>query len=406
MMQLGTIPIIVEEKYLEPGGAAFLLTSPPRKDTTFHLEGGEIESRSGQPYAVARFPHALNDVTAFSVGHNLAQQGLDLMSILGMADLAIKDAEDEHLIWWTEEAGPALRVVSTLVLRFSVGPVTLGVTNAEGKAVPASTPYPRHHVAFRFFRLAQTTDDLFDAYRNMYLAFEALLSSRYPKPAKEKEWDWLCRALSGASPDLKLDGLRFKPEGDLVGAILEVIYKDARLPLFHAKEGLTYFPPHNSPGDREAVSRALALITQIVIRMAATWFDAPRAGGGVFFGWVYETLRKSLANPCAYASSYDGPLAFPEKDLSHSRFQTAAPLHSRLAPEYQRGKAPAVLSVASGTELAQVKPLRCIDLVSAGAPKIAHQLEAPLDLDGISRFEALMHIRGENENQPRSLYRR
>jgi hypothetical protein len=42
---------------------------------------------------------------------------------------------------------------------------------------------PEHHIGFRFFRLAQVTDDLYDAYRNMYLAFEVLLSSRVPAPA-------------------------------------------------------------------------------------------------------------------------------------------------------------------------------------------------------------------------------
>jgi hypothetical protein len=398
--------LIGEKRSLEPGGAAFLLTSPPTKDEVFPLEGGEIEVRNGQPYVVARLAPALDATTGFSVGHNLAQQGLDLMSILGIQDAVIRDAEDEHLIWWTETAGIVLRTVSTTLLRFAVGPVTLRVRDKEGREVPPTPSHPRHHIAFRFFRLAQTTDDLFDAYRNMYLAFEALLSSHYPKPDNEWEIDWLRRALKSASAVVRLDGLGVTPAGDLVESILETVYKDARLPLFHAKEGRPYFAPHDSPSDRQAVSRALGLLTQIVIRMAEAWFDARRAGGGVFFGWVYENAQRLLADSSAYASSYDGPFDATEQDLSHPRFQTATKLHSRVAPEFQRGREPAILSVANGPELSQVNPLRRVELVSAGTPLITNILEAPLELEGISRFEDLMYIRGINLNQPRSMFRK
>lgn len=252
MLRLGTIPLIGEKRSLEPGGAAFLLTSPPTKDEVFPLEGGEIEVRNGQPYVVARLAPALDATTGFSVGHNLAQQGLDLMSILGIQDAVIRDAEDEHLIWWTETAGIVLRTVSTTLLRFAVGPVTLRVRDKEGREVPPTPSHPRHHIAFRFFRLAQTTDDLFDAYRNMYLAFEALLSSHYPKPDNEWEIDWLRRALKSASAVVRLDGLGVTPAGDLVESILETVYKDARLRSFMRKRAVhtslpTILPPTGRP---------------------------------------------------------------------------------------------------------------------------------------------------------------
>lgn len=140
--------------------------------------------------------------------------------------------------------------------------------------------------------------------------------------------------------------------------------------------------------------------------MAEAWFDARRAGGGVFFGWVYENAQRLLADSSAYASSYDGPFDATEQDLSHPRFQTATKLHSRVAPEFQRGREPAILSVANGPELSQVNPLRRVELVSAGTPLITNILEAPLELEGISRFEDLMYIRGINLNQPRSMFRK
>lgn len=45
----------------------------------------------------------------------------------------------------------------------------------------------QHHIGFRYYRLAQSTEDLYDGFRNMYLAFEVLLSSKYPKVRGEQE---------------------------------------------------------------------------------------------------------------------------------------------------------------------------------------------------------------------------
>jgi len=394
-----------ENQGTQPGGAAFLLASRPTKDAVFPVDGGEIEIREGGAYLVARFGLAPDSTSAFSQGHRLAQQGLDMLSILGRHDAVIHDADDEHLIWWTGAAGLVLRAVSTTLLKFAVGAVTLTVRDKQGNVVPSVPSHPRHHVAFRFFRLAQTTDDLFDAYRNMYLAFEALLSTQYPKLAPEREIAWLRRALQSASAPLRLDALGVPPSPDLVEAILEKVYRDARLPLFHAKEGRPYFAPQDTPANRKAVAEALALLTDIVLRMAEGWFDARRPGGGVFFGWVYENVRRMVADCSAYASSYDAAFDATEEDLSHPRFATAARLQCRLAPELQRGREPAVLSVATGAELAKASPLRRVELASASIPFVAHIFEAPIDLEGLQQFEDLMHIRGMNTNQPRSSFR-
>lgn len=388
----------------QPGGAAFLLASRPTKDVLFPLDGGEIEIRQGGAYVVARFGPAPDATSAFSVGYRLTQQGLDMMSILGLHDAVTHGAEDDHLIWWTDASGLVLRAVSTVLLRFTVGPVTLIVRDKEGNMVLPVLSHPRHHVAFRFFRLAQTTDDLFDAYRNMYLAFEALLSTQCPKPDSEWEINWLRRALRSAAPLLRLDALGLPPSPDLVEAILEKVYRDTRLPLFHAKEGRPYFTPQDTLANRQAVEDALALLTQVVLRMAEAWFDARRPSSGVFFGWVYENVRQMVTDCSAYASSYDAAFDATEEDLSHPRFAAAARLQCRLAPELQRGREPAVLSVATEAELAKVSPLRRVELASATTPFVAHIFEGPIELEGFYRFEDLMRICGMNTNRPRSLF--
>jgi len=404
MPQLGAIPLF-EEGTHEPGGAAFRLVSPPKKDLVLPVEGGEVEVRSGQQDVVVRLTQVKDAAAALSVGHKLAQEGLDLMSIRGMLDTVIHDAEDDHAVWWTEPDGVVLRIVSAVTFKFEVPPITATVRDKDGNEIPQTAPKPRHHIAFRFYRLAQATDDLFDAYRNMYLAFESLLSSQCPQRDGEREIDWLRRALKAASPIAQLDSLKRLPGSDPIESFLDLVYKDTRLPLFHAKEGRSFFAPQDSPSSREAVSRSLNVLTHVVLGMAEGWYGARRTGGGVFFGWVYDNARRILEGATAYASNYDGPHDPTMSDLSHPRFQSAVKLVSRLVPELQRGRAPAFLSTASGTELSKVTPLRRIEIVSKGEPIFAHVLDSPLEPDGISRFEKLSHVKATNLNQPRSLFR-
>jgi hypothetical protein len=375
-------------------------------DAFVAVEGAEIEVRKSQRNIVARFTNAGNASAAFTQGHKFAQQGLDLLSVLGKQDAVIHDAEDEHVLWWSEEGGLVLRVVSTTVLKLAVGRVTLIVRDKDGHVVPQTPVRPRHHIAFRYYRLAQTTDDLFDAYRNMYLAFEAFLSSQYPMAKGEQEITWLRRALGAAAVAIRLDDLGVGSQGNLVESVLDAVYRDARLPLFHAKEGRDHFPPQDSIDDRMMVSRSLGVLTRIVLRMAEVWSDARRVGGGVFLGWVYRNMRDQLADCSVLANNHAGPFDPGERDLSHARFQSAVKLAVRVAPELERGREPALFATARGSELASVQPIRRLEVVTGEYPLIAQLLDAELECDGVDRFEMLMHIRGMNVNQPRSLFRR
>ena len=77
----------------------------------------------------------------FAVDHDLAQQGLDPMSILGIQDSVIRDAENEHLIWWTETTGVVPAHLNSL-FRFGVGPVTVIVQ--ERRATKFLARFPIH----------------------------------------------------------------------------------------------------------------------------------------------------------------------------------------------------------------------------------------------------------------------
>jgi len=404
--KIGSIPLISSTNVGSAGGA-FILSTPSKSSAVLDFDDAEIEICAKEPYAVVRFNGAEDATSTFLKAHQLVQKGLDLLSILGTQDSVILDAEDEHILCWSEPAGTVIRNVSTTLLNFSVGSAKLIVKDKDGNVIPPEKLHPQHHAAFRYYRLAQTTDDLFDSYRNMYLAFEVLLSSQYPRKLKpfEPEIKWLQRALSAASNEIQLSGLGTATGMDLVETILNEIYKDARLPLFHAKDGQDFYIPQDSDA-RIVISKALNILTQLVLRMAEKWYSARRVGGGVFFGWVYDNVRTQLASSTIFISNYNGPFDPTEKDLSHPRFNSGLQTPCTLAPQFERGREPALFGTFLETDFSSVDPIRCIEVTIENHPYIAQILDVPLRLDGIDRFELLKHIRGNNLNRPRTLFRK
>ena len=156
MPRLGTIPLVAANTS-QAAGVSFSLPLPASSDALISVEGADIEVREGQRTVVARFQGVGDAAAAFAQGHRLVQQGLDLLSVLGKLDAVIHDAEDDHVLWWTERSDLVLRAVSTSVLKLGVGPATVIVRDKDGNVIPPIRVQPRHHTAFRYYRL--DTDD-------------------------------------------------------------------------------------------------------------------------------------------------------------------------------------------------------------------------------------------------------
>jgi hypothetical protein len=120
---------------------------------------------------------------------------------------------------------------------------SLTATDINGVPLPPSpVPQPVWDESFRYYRLSQSTDDLFDAYRNLYLGLESLLSLIRPKMKREKEGDWLRAALSAANAFAPLS--KYVPPGtsDAISYLVKDLYLDHRNSVFHSKRGGATLP--------------------------------------------------------------------------------------------------------------------------------------------------------------------
>lgn len=405
---LGSIPLTCGE--LPCGGAAFELAQPARRSDTTEVGQWTIEVEGGKSIVVARSNESDSYDSAFKYGLEHAQKGLDLLSLKGPNSLLIKKYEDQHITWWTEPSGTTtLRITSIAQLNVEVGPAKVVVKDSAGNVVPDQpVAEPEWHESFRYYRLSQSTDDLFDAFRNAYLALESILSTIRPQRLRpsgrpdEGEGEWFRRALTEANSLVTL--APHVPNGtpDPVEYLYDRLYIDTRSAMSHAKSGRRILLPQNDT-ERNEITRNLETLIQLYLRLAEAKLGARKLGGGIFAAGFRLMFARFFDDIELYAS--DDPSPFNEADESpNPHGGTLVPLRPASATELD---IPYLATRLWTSPTADLRVLPCIRRVIAtenGVPYMGDVLEADLTLGHIDQFEVQLGGRGINAGQPRNRY--
>ena len=225
--------------------------------------------------------------------------------------------------------------IGDLGFRFSA---TGEVRDAAGNLVTQSAPPPvPWHESFRYFRISQTTGDLFDAYRNLYLAVESLLSTVAPMrlnaaggPA-EGEGQWLRRALTQIHPTtVDLTNYAIAGAANPVDAVFNDLYAGTRTQLFHSKAGRPIFLPHTLSG-RENVLASLERLGRLYVDLARSVFSLQRRGSVMSYAgfrgatnWAAELVLSDDQAPAEKTDTVINPsggavMALPTQPPDQSR---------------------------------------------------------------------------------------
>lgn len=399
MAKIGNIRF-VERDSMYDSAAAFLLVHSPKTNAVVPCGGGEVEVSQDSAYVVARFNGAINAKTARNKGLEIAQAGLDMMSIMGTVDLLTQKSTEEYLLSWRTGIKQIVRIHSTTTMSFTVSSPTISVKDPDGNDITKASTIPDHHHAYRYFRLSQTSDDLYDAFRNMYLSFEMLLSSKHPPLPRERERAWLERGIASADQDLDL-GRFLKPKPrNLVDEIISRVYTSARLPLFHAKNGRSVLAPHGSIEERQKLLESLEFLSQVVLAMSSSWYGARRLGGGVFHAWVYENLREMYKTGRVLALQGNKPFQKDERDLSNERYESAVEMDTEVKDDPENPHAPLLFAEVEVPMLWRGE-LTQFAVVGPKHPLLNHALESPLSLEGFDCLEYVDKAAVENLRQPK-----
>lgn len=339
MSTLDGIPLLCRDG-ASTTGAAFLLNGPSKTTGAVDCPGGwDAQVKNGGRYVIVRNPDAVGDYAqSRDAASRAAQQGLDLFSIARTADVGIRNAETEHIVWWPEAAGQVLRTkhVSTISMTFSAKAVVRG-PDGRPKPEPPSPPVTWHE-SLRYFRLSQVTDDLFDSYRNLYLALESILDRMAPQMVKssgkpgEREGQWFKRALGIAHTKVNLTPYAPKGSTNPVDDLFNQLYVDTRTALFHAKGSRPSLLPHAAAKEQETVAAVVERLGSLFIRLAESELNTRSRSGGLFAGG-FDLMTTHLKTKVTLHATDDPEVDDPDSTVINPAGGTVIDLETRHAPE-------------------------------------------------------------------------
>jgi hypothetical protein len=406
MAPFGSMTLLAPESPPVSGGV-FSVNRTSSRDASIAVDGQwTIEIRAGGQSVVARggSSRSYNESLYESLG--MAQTGLDLLSILGLGDRVIAEAENEHVVWWIEPSGVALRIHDNHDFGFRVNG-TGTATDAAGNPMPPQPPRKyTWHESYRYFRLSQATDDLFDAYRNLFLALESILSTIEPvrnKPSGkgwETERDWLTRAIHTAAS--MVDLRRSVPAGiaDPEGYLFKDLYEDKRTALFHAKKNRPVFLPHETSSDRESVTSSLTRLAHLYLDLIDSHLKIQRRGSSLSLSAFGNIARvfSGLAITDVKEEFMKGG------DMISIEGKRVVPLACRWAAELDEPGIVNLLGSIDVSSLADIGDFTQVVLLDNDKnPAGVIRLKEPLSIDGIQRLEVQFSQRLRN-NEPRGFY--
>jgi hypothetical protein len=412
-------------------GGIFLLHKPPRYSESVSLDGWTTTVVSDERAVITRGPsNAGNFTEILTRAMEMANQGLDYMSVTGQADCAIREASDDCLVWWYDRSTGGVtmrsRIVPTLSLdlRFEM---TATVTDPNGVVQPSPPPpTPMLHDAFRFIRMSRTTDDLYESYRNLFLAFECLLSDIRPQqrrsartrwlgllpPAKntpsswESESVWFKAALDSAEALAPLHDLTPDNITNHKKWIFRRMYQEQRCALMHAKQGRNqgYFLPQGQV-DRRDLIESLGKLSWYVGSLIEAHLGVRRSRGSFMSAYMKgEFAKSSIRQHVSVVSDDPKPLIrygqnFISDDAMTIELPSVAPMEDPDSPGVwtSLARCNAVdLQVLSGIRKFGAKP------VSGEEPaQVASELTGPLHIGSdVKTLEVQFGHRITNRSEP------
>lgn len=277
-------------------GAIFGLNSPAKNDRMHSFQGWYADLLRGSSHLCIRGGNAENKPldSIVPVAHRFAEDALDIVAVEERVPLLVHEPHD-GVVW--RRGAHGVKVQLTTSITFKADPLSMraSVRDASGNVIPAPAYVPpQHHVAYRYFRYSQAASNVFDAYRNMFLALECILDHVTDKRSGEGETDWLARALGVAMQLHSADLSPFvsAPGMDPVYSFMNAHYSAVRCAVFHAKNsGGRQLRPGTLEG-QDIVLHQLLAVQKLVEHMFKSIFAVRLPSGGFFHSGFGDLLNQ------------------------------------------------------------------------------------------------------------------
>jgi hypothetical protein len=386
-------------------GCVLMLRASPVISRVVNLpQGAEVEVRSGVPAVVVRGISAADHESVMVQGPELANRALDILAMGGVATLALADVWSCHVAWWPASEATVVRIWSSAELTMKVQ--AAAVVRGQDATVrsPATEITPEWHASMRYLRMSETTDDLFDAFRNVYLALESLLNRLQPRTPREREGPWLRRALTWVHETAGLETYLAASAGDPVQATYDELWTEVRNSVFHAKDPLRSFLPQDL-ARRGQVADAKDRYVRLYLDLAYREFGSRFPAGGVRLSrYAAHVAGNAVTSGCQIAFKADPSREDPPGGPSLER-QDITRLPADPAPDPRGDSFSAVIARTPIRDIPGSAVVGRVFMFTAdGQPAFARSLDGQLDLAGFDVCELLLTFNVTGHQARKTLY--
>lgn len=410
MADFNGVPLWSDSPDHERGGVILYLREPATDDVLGRMESAEVRVTAGSRCIVVTGLTSADHEAALGQGLDVANKALDVMAIGGDITASLSDPDLGHITWIETTDGMVARIYATSPLPIRTGIPRVVVRDADGNVISQAPAAPPTWVeSYRYFRLAQVTDDLFDAFRNIYLAIESLLSTIEPqklnpdgRPA-EKEGTWFRRALAAAAQHVDLKNYTSAGQsGSALKDFYTELYIDTRTSVFHAKAGRPRSVPLQAPA-RQQVLDSLKRASRFFVDLSEKVGGAHFKSGGVYPAGFKMLVAPLLAAGQLHLSDDQSPIEPMSQERPDASYFTA---ELSPVPDLKQPRFIAVGAEIDGADLSSAMPF--VTRVSIGnSPAkalVAHSLEGRLNVRGLRRLQVVIGVRGSNTRMLRDRY--
>jgi len=270
------------------------LRRPLAKDLSFIgiNDGWSVIGNSGKSTLIATNEKIMGAPEAKQAGITALMEALDLVCVAHNINNNLANATEQCTLFLTENGQSIVEMELTADWKISVQ-MDIRTQNGNNLRAPQDQQ-PRWHKSLRYYRLSQISSDIYEAYRNLYLAFESLAETLLPRTKVEREGAWIRRvfmqlAANGSLSEFAPDGHRYPGE-----YLFGILYEKTRCNLFHSRTPEAFTPYYSI--DISKVTRAYDTLLGVWRKIAGATLGFFNGGAVVTYGGYKRMLENALTN--------------------------------------------------------------------------------------------------------------
>ncbi len=393
-----------DQSELVNGAVAFQLDRPASEDWQYRSEDAIwiAEINAGQESIVARTSAVLQRNDVVRIGFEQAQRALDVVTFETNSPYSISVPGNSHVVLFRRDGDLVVQHVGVSNLAVSVR-ADVEVRDKDGRLVTQPPPPSSVWSApLRYYRLSQTANELYEAYRNLFLALESLLNGICPKARREGEKQWLLRAFQVVTARVNLG--QFVPGGtaDPAAYLVAAQYEQIRCRLFHGKGELP--ATYEGTVNPEDVSSAYGQLVRLWREIARGHLPLRSIGGVV----TYEGFRMMMDGTMATdLSAFYTDDDTPPKSTDTQISPLGRDVHSFGNIRYLSETSPGHVSLVATQRLDSSTPPTMIHRIcskTGGSLFGVSYIPEGLMPDDVDVFESFQTVRLVNSQQPRTSF--